>query len=470
MALQPPPELPMLEHSVDDTIVAVSTPPGNGGIGIVRLSGREALPIARRIFRPKKRESGEYPERRAVFGELFDFRRKETLDEAFLIFFKSPRSYTRQDIVEISVHGSPAVLEEAIKLAVKAGARPARSGEFTLRAFLSGRIDFLQAEAVNDLIQASTLEGARLTSRQVRGGLTGKVGRLRETLIELLADVDASFEFPDDGLAISAVTIRHRLAALVPWLDRLIESYEAGKALLEGVTVAIVGRTNVGKSTLFNALLDEPRAIVAARGGTTRDFIREKLPIRNSVFNLIDMAGFGLPASSVEAEGMRRGRAVAGGADGILFVFDRSRAEATADLALVEEFERKKAILVFNKSDKPAKIAIERVRERRKNTPFVEISARNGDNISALRELLYEEFSPRRADDEDIILHLRQKTILEEILSGVKKALALFEGVWQPELLAEELRHTLPSIGRLTGEVRTDEVLESIFGRFCIGK
>jgi tRNA modification GTPase len=460
----------MLEHGTDDTIVAVSTPPGNGGIGIIRLSGRKALPIARRIFRPKKRGSSEYPERQAVFGELYDSRRKETLDEAFLIFFKSPRSYTRQDVVEISLHGSPAVLEEAIKMAVKAGARPARSGEFTLRAFLSGRIDFLQAEAVNDLIQASTLEGARLASRQARGGLTEKVGRLREALIELLADVEASFEFPDDGLAVPAETIRHRLAALVPWLERLVESYEAGKALGEGVTVAIVGRTNVGKSTLFNALLDEPRAIVAARGGTTRDFLREKTAIKNSIFNLVDMAGLGSPDSSIEAEGMRRGRDAAGGADGIMFVFDRSRAESTADLDLAEEFKGKKAILVFNKSDKPAKIAIERVRERRKNAPFVEISARNGDNVPALRELIYEEFSSRRAADEDVILHLRQKMILEEILSGVKKALALFEGELQPELLAEELRRTLPSIGRLTGEVRTDEVLDSIFGRFCIGK
>ncbi|MEW5901915.1 MAG: GTPase, partial [Acidobacteriota bacterium] len=296
--------MPLLRMAdpLDDTIIAISTPVGYGGLGIVRLSGLKALSVGRRIFRPGKRTAWKKAARSLVFGEVFDTSAQNALDEAFMVFFPKPQSYTREDVVEISCHGSPVILEEVVRLGIQAGARLAHPGEFTLRAYLRGRLDMLQAEAVNDLINATSLEQARISFGQLRGRLSREVSSWRQRVVDLISQVEASIEFPEEGLAITSEEIAASLEAVIAEVKGLIASFERGRAMTEGLSLAIVGRANVGKSTLFNALLDEDRAIVSAFPGTTRDYLRERLNIDSSIFQLIDMAGFERSSHPVEKE------------------------------------------------------------------------------------------------------------------------------------------------------------------------
>jgi len=461
----------MFKHGPDDTIAAVATPPGQGGIGILRLSGPRAAAVASRIFRPLRAREGGFPARRAVFGEIAGGGGAGALDEGFLLYFPAPHSYTRQDVIEISCHGSPAVLEEALRSAVRAGARLAEPGEFTFRAFLNGRMDLLQAEAVDSLVRSFTLPQARAAFRQLRGGLSGKIDVLRRGLISLLAEVEAAIEFPDEDLGLKPTDLDKRLRKLRTAVAGMIESFESGRKLREGAVLALAGRTNVGKSTLFNALLDAPRAIVSPEAGTTRDLLRERLLIKGSLFHLVDMAGLGSGRSPIEREGMRRGRTEAGAADGVLFVFDLSRRAGREDVSLAGAFPEKKAIFVLNKSDRPRRFDTASIAGLRPEAPVVEVSALRGDNLDVLRSLIHSVFgrTPRKRED-DLVLHLRQKQALEEIEAGLGRAAAVSGGGFQPELVAEELKPALAGVGRLTGEIAPDDVLAEIFGRFCLGK
>jgi tRNA modification GTPase len=460
----------MYDLRTDDTIAAVSTPPGTGAIGIVRLSGPRARTIAARFFISRTGKAGTWPERKAVFGNVRDPDSADVLDEGFLVFFPAPRSYTRQDVIEISLHGSPAVLDEVLRLAIKAGARLAHPGEFTLRAYWNGRLDILQAEAVDDLVRSVSMTQARIASRQVRGGLTDTIGKLRADFVELLADLEASIEFPDDRMGIDERTVLRRLDAIALRLEALIRSYETGKALSEGLTLAIVGRANGGKSTLFNVLLGESRAIVAPEAGTTRDYLRERLRIDETVFRLVDTAGMGRAETAVEKEGIRRSLEQAGEADGIIFLFDRSRPESAVDRDLLRRFRGKKAILVFNKSDRPARLKSAALKRTAPACPAAAVSALTGAGIAELRRLIHDVFAPKAVDGEDIILHLRQKNILEEMAARVADARGSLGRGASFEIAAEEIRRALPAAERLLGAIRTDDVIENIFARFCVGK
>jgi len=460
----------MLDLRPDDTIVAVSTPPGPGAIGIVRLSGPRARTIAARFFRPRTGRTAVFPARTAVFGSIRDGSTREVLDEGFLTFFPAPRSYTRQDIVELSLHGSPAVLEETVRLAVRAGARPAHPGEFTLRAFRSGRLDILQAEAVDDLVRSVTLAQARVASRQARGSLTETIGRLRADLVELLSELEAALEFPDDLLGADEETVLKRLDGLGARIGELVRSYERGKALAEGLTLAIVGRANVGKSTLFNALLGEARAIVAPEAGTTRDYISERWLLEGAVFRLVDTAGLGNPQKAVDREGLRRSLEQAGQADGVLFLFDRSRPATAADHRLLKQWPKARSVLVFNKSDRPARLDRRALKRASASSPAVSVSARTGAGLPELRRLLARVFSPKSGPGGDVILHLRQKLLLEEMAARVAEAGGCLRSGRPLEIAAEELRRALPAAESLLGRIPAREVLENIFSRFCVGK
>lgn len=455
---------------LEDTIIAISTPPGIGGLGIVRISGKKALAVAGRIFTPKGGTKRPFPVRRPVFGTVRDPERGEALDEAFLTFFKAPRSYTKEDVVELSAHGSPAVLEGILRSGTKAGARLARPGEFTLRAHLNGRLDMLQAEAVNDLIRSVSLTQARIASRQLAGSLSKRVFRLRSKLIGLLARVEAGLEFPDEKLRTSASADLRILSPLIEEVGRLVASYETGRALAEGVTLAIVGRTNVGKSTLFNALLEEDRAIVTPFPGTTRDFLREKMIVDGVAFHLVDMAGLGRPSHPVERTGIARGRKIAETADGLLVVLDASRPAGEEDSRLARKYRGKKALVVLNKSDLPMKLAAGQIRDLAGNSPVVEVSALRGRHIDRLRSHIRAFFAPGAGKEEEIVLHAWQKDRLEAVLDSLRRAAGLLTKRHSQEVFAEEVRTALRSVGELTGEVRAEEVLEDIFGRFCVGK
>ncbi len=454
---------------LEDTIIAISTPVGYGGLGIVRLSGQKALSIARKIFRVKRKGAKISP-RESVFGEVYDAERGEALDEAFLIYFPAPASYTRENVVEITCHGSPVILEEVVRLGIKAGARPAHPGEFTLRAYLRGRIDILQAEAVNDLITATSLEQARISFGQLKGRLSSLIEKLKAKLIESLSRVEAGIEFPDEGIPVSRDDLKRHLEEVTAIILSLIRSYEAGKTMREGITLAIVGKANVGKSTLFNALLDEDRAIVSPYAGTTRDYLREKLVIQGAIFQLIDMAGLGKPSHPVEKEGVRRSRELASQAEGVLVVLDSSRPETKADLELIQKFREKKSIYLFNKSDLPQRMDKEKCRAMDDTRPWLDISALKRTNLERLKSLIYENFVPGQNLGQEIILHQRQKFLLEQALGPLEKAIKLLEEGYSEELVAEEIRSSLPYLGYLTGEIRADDIIEEIFSRFCVGK
>jgi tRNA modification GTPase len=460
----------MLEYSLDETIIAISTPPGFGGIGIVRLSGKNALPIAKKIFKIKKKDEAGIPPGRAIIGDVFDFEKNESLDEAYLLFFPSPRSYTKENVVEISCHGSPAVLEEVVRLGIRAGARHAHPGEFTLRAYVNGRIDIIQAEAVNDLIRATSLAQARIAFGQLEGRLSRRIEDVRDQIVHLLSQIEAAIEFPDEDLRITPKKITLIFERMIEFLEALVTSYDAGKALTEGVTLAIAGRKNVGKSTLFNALLEEQRAIVTPHPGTTRDYLKEKVKIKDTIFNLVDMAGLGRPASAVEKEGMKRGKKIARQAAGLLVLLDASRTETAEDYALIEEYIGKKMLLVFNKIDLPPKMDMEKIKKRYGNLSSLRISALRGTNLSRLKNNIYDIFAAKVDDRQEVIFHLRQKLQLEEILNHLKKGRELLGNKFPEEVYAEEIRKVLPAVGQLTGEIHADEVIDDIFSRFCVGK
>jgi tRNA modification GTPase len=455
---------------LEDTIIAIATPPGFGGLGIVRISGKKALAVARRIFDTKRKSKRPFPVRRPVFGTVRDPETGETLDEAFLTYFKAPRSYTREDVVELSVHGSPAVLEAILRTGSKAGARLAQPGEFTLRAHLNGRLDMLQAEAVNDLIRSVSLTQARVSSRQLGGSLSRRMFRLRARLIGLLSRVEAGLEFPEENIRTTAAADLTALRSLIDDISRLIASYETGRALAEGITLAIVGRTNVGKSTLFNALLEEERAIVTPFPGTTRDFLREKLLLDGVVFHLVDMAGLSRPSHPVERTGIVRGQRIARDSDGLLIVIDASSPDCDEDCKLIRKFRGKTSLIVLNKCDLPRKTTSRRVRDFVRESPVVEVSALKGRGLDKLRSEISARFGLGPGKADEIILHARQKDRLQTMLEALSRAEALLRKGHSEEVCVEEIRTALHLVGELTGEVRVEEILDDVFSRFCVGK
>jgi tRNA modification GTPase len=454
----------------DDTIIAVSTPPGFGGLGVLRLSGPAARRVASRLFRSRSRPRRAFPPRTAILGDLLDAKAGERLDEAVLVFFPGPESYTLEDLVEITCHGSPVILEQAVRLGIGAGARHARPGEFTRRAFLGGRIDILQAQAVNDLIMARSLGQAKISARQLGGSLSRRIESVRARIVAALTLIETSIEFPDDGPAIPAGRIAKALSEAAADLKAMIGSYDIGRALLEGSTVVITGRPNVGKSTLFNALLEEERAIVTPDPGTTRDFLRESLRIGDSHFTLIDTAGVSATSHPAEKEGRERGRKLAAAADGVLVLVDASRELTGGDLALVRSARGKKAVIVLNKADLGVKADVERLQKEAGRHPLLRASALKGTNVGRLKSLIKKTLVPGLEPGGEIVLHLHQKLLLEEVEAGLEKARTVLAAGHGEEVCAEEVRAVLPALGRLTGEIKSKEVIDEIFGRFCIGK
>jgi tRNA modification GTPase len=454
---------------LEDTIIAVSTPLGFGGLGVIRLSGRHSLQIAKRIFKPKNKGK-KIPPNCPTLGNLYDPGNKQSFEEALLTFFPKPRTYTCENMIEISCHGSPVILEEVVRLGIKAGARHAAPGEFTLRAYVNGRIDIIQAEAINDIINASSLEQAKISFRQLDGSLSKSATSLRQDIIHILSQVEASIEFPDEGISVTPRSIANTIQRAEKKVEDLISSYDLGRTLSQGLFLAIAGRANVGKSTLFNALLQRERAIITPFPGTTRDYLQETIKIKDALFTLTDMAGIGRPTHPVEKEGIERGKRLASAGDGILLVLDASRKLSPEDLELFDKFHDKKALLLFNKSDLPTKMDVEKIKRSHKYMPALSVSALKGTHIQDLKEMIFSHFVPKKTGNGDIILHLRQKLLFEDILACLKKAKQLLREGYSEEIFVEELRKIIPLIGQLTGEIRDDDILDRVFNKFCIGK
>jgi tRNA modification GTPase len=446
-----------------DTIVAISTPPGRGGIGIVRLSGSRAKSIAEGLVRlARPLEAG-----RARFGHVIDIGTNQALDEVIATFFAAPHSYTSEDVVEIAMHGSPVLLNYALEWATKAGARLAEPGEFTERAFLSGRLDLTQAEAVRDLIDASTLHQARIAAQQMGGALSRKVTPVKEQLIALIAGLEAGVDFAEDDIdTMAAAEIMVRLEGIEVPLRELEQGFGYGRIVHEGLRLAIVGRPNVGKSSLFNRLVERDRAIVTATPGTTRDLVTERVSIEGIPVELIDTAGLREASDEAETIGITKSREAMADADLVLLVIDGASAPHAEDAKTLASIEGRPVLIVANKRDLgTAELPFE------ESVPIMRTSAVTGEGIEQLRKFILQVVTKGVSSPETaLVTNLRQRQTVTEALKSIQKARDAVQAAFPHEVLLVDMYDALGALDRLTGATTADDILKLIFSSFCIGK
>ncbi|HEY7339260.1 MAG TPA: tRNA uridine-5-carboxymethylaminomethyl(34) synthesis GTPase MnmE [Ktedonobacterales bacterium] len=465
----------------DDTIVAIATPPGVGGIGIVRLSGPEAFVVGLRIFRSAHplAEAEAPPSHQLLYGHVVEPNSDTVIDETLAAFMRAPRTYTREDVVEISAHGGPLVLRRILELALAAGARAAQPGEMTLRAFLNGRVDLAQAEAVMALINAETDAGHRLALRQLQGELSAEVGAARGHAMDAMVRIEASIDFPEEEVPPpDPAELAGLIANARQIIERLLAGADRGRVLREGLRVALVGRPNVGKSSLLNALLRTERAIVTPVAGTTRDTVEEKALIGGLAVQLVDTAGLTPSDDPVERIGVERSRAAAQSADLLLLVLDGSEplkaldASVAAELyELTESEARRPAILVLNKADLPRQLSDEAARALWPGAPLIATSTITGEGLAALEGQIAALALGGTAQAGDaLVSSARHKDALRRGLEHIQAAEVTLADGLPLDFVAIDLRAALEALGEITGETATADLLDRIFAEFCIGK
>jgi tRNA modification GTPase len=451
--------------NLDDTIVAIATPPGRGGIGVVRLAGPEARTIAGPMLRLKH----ELAAGRAVFGEVIEPDSGERIDEAVVTFFAKPHSYTADDVIEISAHGAPVVLRHIVELATSRGARLAEPGEFSMRAFLNGRIDLTQAEAVRDLIESQTLYQAKVAAQQLEGALSRRLQPIKRKLVELVAVMEAGIDFAEDDVSVlPAAQILSRLEEVLVPLEQLRASFAYGKIVHEGLTLAIVGRPNVGKSSLFNRLVERERAIVTATPGTTRDLVTETVALGGIPIKLVDTAGIRHSTDEAESIGIRKSYEALSEADLVLVVLDSSQQLSAEDRELLEVGGKRRAMAIANKSDLAPNVQPDIAGMKVFST-----SAITGEGIDALREAILEEISGhsvRGEQETGFLTNIRHQRLVEESLSSIEVACQAVKRNIPHEMIMLDLYGALRPLDAITGETTTDDILNLIFSSFCIGK
>jgi tRNA modification GTPase len=461
-------------YSLDDTIAAISTPIGEGGIGIVRMSGPEALPILQKIFvkgKPTKLQTRNFKLQTPnylYYGHIIDPDTSEVVDEVLVSYMKAPRTYTRQDVVEINCHGGIAPLRRTLELCLRLGARLASPGEFTLRAFINGRIDLAQAEAVLDIVRAKTEAGLRVAMGQLEGRLSNQVRALRRQLLDVLAYLEATIDFEEDE--IPERDIAPDLEGVRQQLEKLLAHADRGIIYRQGIRTAIVGRPNVGKSSLLNALLRTSRAIVTPIPGTTRDTLEETLNLQGIPLVLVDTAGIVAETEDViERLSIERSRKALAQADLALLVVDGSEPLTEADRQIADLAAGKSAILVVNKIDLPRAVGdLDLLPEALR----VEISALTGEGLEELEEAIVKVvFSGQvLASDELLVSSPRHKSILKRALDHVVHAQGAHAQGMPADFVAIDLTSAVNSLGEITGETVTEDLLETIFSEFCVGK
>jgi tRNA modification GTPase len=452
-----------------ETIVAVATPVGRGGIGVVRVSGPEALAIVGPLLRLRKPLAAG----RVRFAEVLDTATGEVLDEAVVTYFAGPRSYTGEDVVEVAGHGAPVLMEYLLRACCAAGARLARAGEFTQRAFLAGRIDLTQAEAVGDLIEASTLEQARVAARQMGGAVSREVAPVKERLVYLIAGLEAGIDFAEDDIELMQKDqIELHIAEVMEPLRKMERAFAYGRVVREGFRLALVGRPNAGKSSLFNRLLDRERAIVTANPGTTRDPIAERVSMGGVPVELVDTAGLrgfaagGAALDEAEVMGVERSREAMADAAVVVLVVDAGVGMGEEDRAIVEACAGRGLVVVWNKMDL-ASVA----REMLDGVRVVETSAVTGMGVEGLRAAVLELLQVGGLENASVLVtNLRQQQAVVGALAGLEAARGAAAAGIPHEMVLLDLYGALRELDGLTGVTSTEDVLELIFGRFCIGK
>lgn len=452
-----------------DTIAAISTPHGEGGIGIIRISGPRSLDILLAVSRFIP--DGGFDSHRFYYGEIVHPSTGIVYDEVMTVFMQSPRSFTREDVVEIQCHGGTVIVQQILQLVLEHGARLAEPGEFTRRAFLNGRIDLVQAESIIDLIRAKTEASAALAQHQRDGSVSELLVDIRQTIRQLLALIEAYVDFPDEDLGESdQYRLQELLESALVNVRSLISGFNEGKVLRDGISVLIAGKPNVGKSSLLNTLLREKRAIVTSIPGTTRDLIEEVVSIRGVPVKLLDTAGICQTSDPVEQEGIRRAIERIPTADLVLFLLDASRPFDNDDAFVAEALSGRNILVVLNKSDLTSSL---RLPPELVGLPSISVSTASGDGIQSLKDMVAEMFLHGRvSDNRDLVLLSRARH--RDSLLKVEASLGSFGesigGGISPELLAIDLRDALDALGQITGETTPDDILDLIFGQFCIGK
>lgn len=468
-----------------ETIVAISTPPGRGGLGVVRLSGVNAHKIAEPLFASRRPPAHG----RVHFTRLVDPETREPLDEVVVTFFAAPHSYTSEDTVEISAHGSPVLLEYIVRECLKRGARLAEAGEFTKRAFLSGRLDLTEAEAVNDLIQATTLQQARVAASQLGGNIARLLGPTKQRLIRLIAELEAGIDFAEDDIeGPSTNDIVEQLRSIEAPLTKLQSSFAYGRILREGFSLAIVGRPNAGKSSLFNALLERNRAIVTATPGTTRDLVTERLSLEGIPVELIDTAGLREANDEIERLGIERSREALADADVLLLVLDITMPLHAEDIAILDKAQDRAVVIAWNKSDlrsehnasdETNKVTYSVAANASAILPpkshttaaEVSVSALSGAGLVELRAALLAAVQVTASSGETgVLTNIRQHGAVSASLKSVTAAATAVQRGLPHEMILIDLHESLRALDELTGATVKDDILNLIFSTFCIGK
>ncbi len=459
-----------------DTIAAVATPLGEGGIGIVRLSGSEAVAIADQMFRRKDGKSlAQQPTYTLRYGKVVDPETGRKLDEAIAAIMRAPHSYTAEDVVEIQCHGGVVVVREILGLALKLGARLAEPGEFTKRAFLNGRLDLAQAEAVIDLIQSQTRVGLEVAVDQLEGSLSRRIKEIREGLYDLAVRIEASIDFPEDDLPeVELAQLERGLQAGIKQLEVLLATADDGKILREGLKTVITGKPNVGKSSLLNTLLDENRALVTDIPGTTRDTIEEVVNLQGLALRLVDTAGIRESSDLVERLGVERSLRLIQEADLVLHVLDRSEELTAEDFQILEMTKGRRRLVLINKTDLPPAWELEALGAI--EAPILEISLRKEPEqvVASLTQaalgLLGTGAINSSAGSRALITRSRHKQALQQALKYLRESLGTLQAGLPLDLIAVDLYHALEALGEITGETVRENVLDRIFAEFCIGK
>lgn len=454
-----------------DTIAAISTPRGEGGIGIVRISGDRAIEILGKIFKPKsEKEIKELRNFSINYGKLYN-ENNELVDEVLVSIMKGTKTYTAEDIVEINCHGGYLITEKVLELVLRFGARHAEQGEFTRRAFINGRIDLTQAEAVMDLIHSKTDKSISLSLEQLRGDLKSQITHLKKLLLDVAAHVNVVLDYPEEGIDDPLPdNLVDNLETVMNTANELILSYDKGKMIKEGVKTAIVGKPNVGKSSLLNALLREERAIVTHIAGTTRDIIEEVINIKGIPLVLVDTAGIRKTDDIVENIGVEKSFEQIEKADFILFVVDGSTELDIEDFKINEKLRGKKVLGIVNKNDLNQ---VAKLSELDSVDSFINISAKESIGISDMEEQIYDLIVKGTVEDSSkklIITNIRHKTALEKTKDAIKNIFETIDIGLPMDLMAVDLKEALDSLSEVTGEISTEDLLDHVFKNFCVGK
>ena len=453
-----------------DTIVAISTAIGNSGIGIIRMSGEESFEIIKKIFKTKKKEVNIKPNT-INYGYIVD--RDEIIDEVLVSFFKSPKSFTTENMCEINSHGGITIMNKILEICIKNGARLAEPGEFTKRAFLNGRIDLSQAEAIIDVINAKTDKEAKASIKQLNGGLSEKLNKVKKMIMDVLVDIEASIDYPEyDIEEVTNVRILNLMEDVKKEIDELRKTFDNGKILKEGINVAIIGKPNAGKSSLLNAILKEDRAIVTEYEGTTRDTIEEFIQIDGIPIKIIDTAGIRETENVVEKIGINKSKEAADNADFVIIIIDSSKKIEYEDKEILETLKDKKGIILLNKNDLKQEIKEEELEEYSNGKKILSISALNKKGIDELFKTISDmyKFNEIEVDNSLTITNNRHKEAINNILINVSKAIQTINDKMPIDIITINITNILTEIGKITGESVSEDIINEIFKKFCLGK